>query len=98
MTVDPRILAALEAPLKGGPTGLQFRCRSKNGKLNPMRGYAAAPGSGPEGETCRSCAHTVMAGGYSKNYWKCGLINWTNGKSTDIVLKSPACARWEAKG
>jgi hypothetical protein len=47
MTVDPRILAALEAPLKDGPTGLQFRCRSKNGKLRPLRGYAAAPGSGP---------------------------------------------------
>jgi hypothetical protein len=97
MTVDPRILAALEAPLKDGPTGLQFRCRSKNGKLRPLRGYAAAPGSGPDGETCRSCKHRFQHMGGKKSFTKCRLGNPTASKATDIKQKSPACSRWEAR-
>ena len=56
-------------------------------------GYAAKPGSGPAGETCRGCAHAVNRDGY----WKCVLLRarWTSGPGSDIRLKSPACARWE---
>ena len=62
-------------------------------------GYAQRPGSGPVGETCRSCAHATKwntdtaAGGF----WKCVLIKPTRGPGTDIRLKSPACAYWKSK-
>lgn len=59
-------------------------------------GYAAPPGSGPTGETCRTCKHLVhkrMAG----TYLKCELMRsvWTGGGGTDVKAKSPACSQWE---
>lgn len=61
------------------------------------KGYAAPPGSGPDGETCRSCRHYAHKGGGAKSYPACGLMasSWTNGPGTDIKAKSPACRRWE---
>lgn len=63
------------------------------------RGYAAQPGTGPAGESCRSCKFrcTVCMGG--KNWHKCGLLKhrWTSGPGTDIRLKSPACEHWKLK-
>lgn len=56
-------------------------------------GYAWLPGTGPEGETCGTCAHrTVNRGKYSK----C-LLNPKrgNGAGTDIVRRSPACKFWK---
>lgn len=70
--------------------------RKIRGKRNAMkRGYAAPPGSGPEGETCKSCAHcygTSPNGG--KRFYKCDLIKPTRSARTDVKLKSPACSRW----
>ena len=59
-------------------------------------GHAALPGSGPAGESCRTCQHIVrrrMAG----TYLKCGLMRrfWTGGGATDIRARDPACRRWE---
>lgn len=60
------------------------------------RGYAAPPGTGPKGETCRSCVHYALRqmGG---TYRKCAKVKerWTGGPGTDILAKSPACAFWE---
>jgi hypothetical protein len=61
-------------------------------------GYAAKLGSGPSGETCKSCQHAVyikMAG----KYWKCKLSEklWKGSRKTDILLSAPACERWERK-
>lgn len=66
------------------------------GRLTP-RGYAAIPGTGPDGETCRSCASYVHVG-KGRQYAKCELMrhNWTHGPGTDILARSPACARWES--
>lgn len=66
-------------------------------KKDEPRGYAAAPGTGPAGETCRTCAHSCLNAGNSKNYWKCGLLKfaWTRSPRTDIRLKSHACLHWE---
>lgn len=61
-----------------------------------FRAYAAKPGTGPDGEICRTCSHSY-ARRFSKNYWKCGLVPATGGQGTDIRLKSPACSKWEAK-
>lgn len=62
------------------------------------KGYAYPPGTGPAGETCRTCKNAVYHQ-MSKRYWKCLLLRavWTSGPGTDIRLKSPACKMWEAK-
>jgi len=62
------------------------------------KGYYAAPGSGPAGETCKTCAHVARVR-FSKTYIKCDRIRarWTGSYGTDIRLKSPACSGWEAK-
>ena len=61
-------------------------------------GYIAQPGTGPAGETCKSCEHYCRLGGHAKVYLKCGLMRdrWTNGAGTDIKARSPACSKWEA--
>lgn len=58
-------------------------------------GYAAAPGSGPAGETCRTCAHFSHV--WSGRYRKCELMArvWTRGPGTDIRAYAPACRFWE---
>lgn len=61
------------------------------------RGYAAPPGSGPEGKRCWDCAHRRLT--YSnarRRFWKCFLVKWTRGGGTDIKLRSPACSRFAA--
>ena len=59
-------------------------------------GYAARPGTGPGGETCRTCRHRCRIV-YDRSYNKCGLQreNWTHGPGTDIRVGSPACRFWE---
>ncbi|OLE54210.1 MAG: hypothetical protein AUG51_09375 [Acidobacteria bacterium 13_1_20CM_3_53_8] len=62
------------------------------------QGYATQPGTGPEGETCGSCKyHEVIR--YSKNYHKCALTRgtWTHGRASDILVRTPACSKWEGK-
>lgn len=61
------------------------------------RGYAWAPGTGPDGETCGTCKHHVTRH-FSKVYHKCELsrTKWTNGRATDILVRAPACKYWEA--
>lgn len=58
-------------------------------------GYAARPGSGPEGETCSTCRHYVRRE-FAKTYLKCGLnsANWTGGRKSDVLARSPACRLW----
>ena len=72
------------------------------GKRKPTvkNGYAAPPGGGPEGKTCGDCAHKRTMGNYGcKQYIKCELrkSTWTNGEGTDILARSPACSKFEAK-
>ena len=64
-----------------------------------QRGHAAAPGTGPKGETCGSCHHLVRVPLASKNVFKCGLArrNWTGGAGTDIRCKDAACGFWRAQ-
>lgn len=60
-------------------------------------GYPARPGTGPEGETCRSCAHYARVNTGCNIYRKCGVImhRWTAGPGTDIKASSLACSFWE---
>lgn len=67
-------------------------------KPTEPKGYAALPGTGPEGETCKTCRHKFGAGNsHARTYWKCELMraHWTGGPGTDIRMRSPACRRWE---
>ena len=63
-------------------------------------GYAGRPGTGPAGETCKTCLHAVCKR-LANRYWKCAVYGrvcgWTGGRKTDILLRSPACERWERK-
>ena len=51
--------------------------------------YAANPGTGPKGMTCRDCKHfTVMH--YSRTYFFCGLV-----RCGTIRARTPACMHFE---
>ena len=69
-----------------------------SGPKEEWRGHAARPGTGPDGETCRTCKHPVVVS-LANRYWKCGLMRhcWTHGNGTDIRLKDRACRYWERK-
>jgi hypothetical protein len=62
------------------------------------RGHAWQPGTGPEGETCKTCrfiSHKRMG----NTYIKCGhpsAPKWTGGPGTDIRARDPACIKWES--
>ena len=71
--------------------------REEPKKKYTPHGYAAAPGTGPKGEYCRTCQFAVRRSGGRKHYWKCYLRvrAWSSCYATDILLKSPACKHWE---
>ena len=71
--------------------------RAKRRRQDKPKGYAAPPGSGPAGETCKSCAHSYRRDGGAKTYRKCDLVKATKGPGSDILFRSPACSRWEPK-
>lgn len=58
--------------------------------------FAAPPGTGPDGETCKTCKHICRIR-LAKNYYKCFLIKhlWKGSKRTDVLTRSPACNKWE---
>lgn len=57
------------------------------------KGYAAFPGTGPQGETCGSCKHICR----QRRWAKCELVRgrWTGGRGSDVLVRAPACRRWE---
>jgi len=59
-----------------------------------VTGYAYPPGTGPSGETCKTCRHLTVRR-FANRYYKCGLVRATGGPATDVRLKSPACRAWE---
>lgn len=67
-------------------------------KVTSKAGHAAPPGTGPQGETCRSCQHLERMR-YAKTYFKCALnkAKWTHGSKTDIKAGDPSCQKWERK-
>lgn len=81
MPVDPRIQRILDGPLTS-KTELRFA---------PKRGYAQPPGTGPIGETCRSCRHARWASD-ERTVWSCDLVReWT---PLPIDLTTASCGRW----
>ena len=56
--------------------------------------YAAEPGTGPAGRTCRSCAFLKFMAGAGR-YPKCGKTQYTHGDKTSIKTRTPACRLFE---
>lgn len=77
------------------PTGYPKR------KATVKRGYAAQPGTGPEGKRCADCAHkhSFSNVGGGKHFIKCELrrATWTRGEGTDILAGTPACSKFEER-
>jgi len=73
----------------------EARALLRGRKTTQPRGYAAPPGTGPEGETCGTCKH-IYRNRLAKTYLKCALMrrNWTGGPGTDIRARAPACRHW----
>lgn len=82
MTDQPQLMVLPESP----------RQRATNGRKH---GHAAVPGTGPEGETCGSCAFLERQK-YANTYMKCRLMRvyWTQSEATDVRARDPACRRW----
>jgi hypothetical protein len=61
-------------------------------------GHIMPPGTGPAGETCKSCRHLVRIR-LAKTYLKCGQYraHWTGGRKTDVRARDAACRKWESK-
>jgi hypothetical protein len=101
MPVDPRLQAMLDAPLSERPTFMRqgefFKgVRAMKGPY-AARGYAAPPGTGPEGESCRTCKH-IYTNHAAKTYYKCRISPCqSKTRKGDVSSISPACHKWEAK-
>ena len=67
-------------------------------RVRHTRAYAGTPGRGPEGRTCKHCAHYCRVKYHNKIYRKCALLRnaWTHGPGTDIKASTPACQHFEA--
>jgi len=81
------------------PENPVYTGKKKKRKNTQANGYATTPGTGPEGETCKTCELCTKIEYHDKNYYKCGKVRnlWTHGTGSDIRLRSPACSQWEAK-
>jgi hypothetical protein len=93
--IDMKALVA-KAPAYRALVGMPQQKR----KPTQPKGYAALPGTGPEGKTCRDCKHKhTMSNTGAKSWIKCELMRaaWTHGPGSDIRASSPACRRFEAK-
>ena len=64
-------------------------------------GYAAPPGTGPNGETCGTCQHCTVheatRGPRTRRWYKCEVMvrNWTYSRGSDVLLTSPACRHFQ---
>jgi hypothetical protein len=59
----------------------------------------APSGTGPEGETCKTCRHLARDKHHDYVHLKCGKVEhlWTRGAATDIRSGWAACSEWEEK-
>ena len=65
-------------------------------KAKPQkRGYAAPPGTGPVGETCKTCGHYRSVNGGSKSFPKCNLMraSWNHSYGSDILAQGTGLPR-----
>lgn len=90
--------AAMDIPTRE-PLVLEANPKVRGKHYVEPRGYAARPGTGPEGKTCRDCGNYVrLESGSGKSFPKCGLAErrWTSGRGSDILAKAPACSMFKS--
>jgi hypothetical protein len=70
--------------------------RSKHWKRKGEHATPSPIGSGPPGETCKTCRSATRIKYHDKTYYKCGLMEkcWTHGGASDIKLRWEACRSW----
>ena len=70
--------------------GIDKRPKAETGRPN---GYPTQPGTGPAGETCKSCGNCVIM----RKWRKCAVMQgrWTCGRGSDVASASPACSMWK---
>ncbi len=70
-----------------------------SGDVVRQRGHAAQPGTGPAGETCRTCLHYWSIEHGTTTVRKCHLMrdHWHCGSAAEIRAKDAAYRLWEAK-
>lgn len=95
-----RLQALADGPLINAIGGTPPRNPLAPGKRSQTtpRGYAFPPGTGPAGETCKSCKHIARIRLRSgKVFRKCELARerWTHGPGSDILAGAAACRAWE---
>lgn len=75
------------------PTAEDFARPLPRRKPTVKNGYAATPGTGPQGKKCGDCEHYRTVVGGTKTHPKCWLNKpqWTHGPGSDILKRSPAC-------
>jgi hypothetical protein len=83
-------------PLTKRPTLVLTAPRPRGKHYVEPRGYAAMPGTGPQGKQCRHCAHYTHQSGVAGNFPKCGAnqARWTGGRASDILARAPACSKF----
>lgn len=89
----------METDLFGKEVDYKHPDNGKRGRNAQAKGYAGKPGSGPAGETCKTCEHYCRVNHNAKHHLKCAVIEWrwTHGAGTDIKARSPACNYWQAQ-
>lgn len=97
MTVDPKLQALMDAPLRGASTLRHVRPRGKHSPEPKPAGYADIPGTGPAGKRCCDCKFDVAQSSGKRSWHKCRLMQdqWTGGRRTDILARSPACRHFK---
>lgn len=63
------------------------------------RATPAPIGSGPAGQSCRSCSHYTRVRHHDQTFRKCELMrgDWTHGPGTDIKASYAACRLFELR-
>lgn len=97
MTTD--LFGKLMDPNAGALTDRERKRLRRRATENNKRGHAWKPGTGPAGETCKTCKHYYVRR-WAGTFRKCLLMkpHWTNGPRTDIRARDPACKKWERRG
>lgn len=83
--------------LKFGDPESIARARQKGQARPKIEAMYARYGSGPDGQTCKDCAH-LIALAHARNYYKCKVFGVTSGPATDWRVKWLACGAFEAAG
>lgn len=84
-------------PNKDDPWKLPLGAFKRRRGAKTYNGHAAMPGTGPLGETCKTCKWLSGRQGGRKTFYKCALMRhkWSMTPATDIRLSDLACNRWE---